>query len=182
MYHDLARELRKNMTDAERRLWSHLRGKQFGGFRFRRQAPIGEFIVDDSLALKTPLGEEVLHWEPPHPSPPPQGGRELAERPPQRGRELAGPPPQAGSELAGAPPQGGRNSEGRRADHRTRVTTGFPEEMPCPKAACLQGRSESVETPRTNTEEPTLSNRSALVLARVAWFSSPLWKRVKVVC
>ena len=46
MYHELARELRKNMTDKERLLWSKLRGKQFGGFRFRKQAPIGLFIVD----------------------------------------------------------------------------------------------------------------------------------------
>jgi very-short-patch-repair endonuclease len=46
MYHELARELRKNMTDTERLLWSKLRGKQFGGFTFRKQAPIGDFIVD----------------------------------------------------------------------------------------------------------------------------------------
>jgi very-short-patch-repair endonuclease len=46
MYHKLARELRKNITDKERLLWSELRGKQFGGFKFRKQAPIGEFIVD----------------------------------------------------------------------------------------------------------------------------------------
>jgi very-short-patch-repair endonuclease len=46
MYHELARELRKNMTDTERLLWSKLRGKQFGGFKFRKQAPIGSFIVD----------------------------------------------------------------------------------------------------------------------------------------
>ena len=46
MYHDLARELRKNMTDAERRLWHHLRHRQIGRDRFRRQAPIGPYIVD----------------------------------------------------------------------------------------------------------------------------------------
>jgi very-short-patch-repair endonuclease len=46
MYRKLARELRKNMTDKERLLWSKLRGKQFGGFKFRKQAPIGDFIVD----------------------------------------------------------------------------------------------------------------------------------------
>jgi very-short-patch-repair endonuclease len=46
MYHDLARELRKDMTDAERRLWSHLRHRQIGHSRFRRQAPIGPYIVD----------------------------------------------------------------------------------------------------------------------------------------
>jgi very-short-patch-repair endonuclease len=46
MYHELARELRKKMTDIERLLWSKLRGKQFSGFKFRKQAPIGRFIVD----------------------------------------------------------------------------------------------------------------------------------------
>ena len=46
VYRELARELRKNMTDTERRLWSKLRGNQFGGFKFRKQAPIGRFIVD----------------------------------------------------------------------------------------------------------------------------------------
>jgi very-short-patch-repair endonuclease len=46
MHHDLARELRKNMTDAERRLWGRLRGREFGNFKFRKQSPIGGFIVD----------------------------------------------------------------------------------------------------------------------------------------
>ena len=46
MYHDLARDLRKNMTDAEQRLWYHLRHRQLGQCRFRRQAPIGPYIVD----------------------------------------------------------------------------------------------------------------------------------------
>ncbi len=34
------------MTDAELRLWSRLRGDQLGGYRFRRQAPMGAYIVD----------------------------------------------------------------------------------------------------------------------------------------
>ena len=38
--------MRKNPTDAERRLWSYLRGRQGNGFKFRRQHPIGPFIVD----------------------------------------------------------------------------------------------------------------------------------------
>ena len=46
MYHDLARELRKNMTDVERRLWGRVRGKQFGGFKFRKQSLIGRFVGD----------------------------------------------------------------------------------------------------------------------------------------
>jgi very-short-patch-repair endonuclease len=41
-----ARTLRKNATDAERRLWRHLRDKQLDGFRFRRQVPIGRYVAD----------------------------------------------------------------------------------------------------------------------------------------
>ena len=41
-----ARELRKNMTDAERALWKHLRLRQFCGHKFRRQQPMGRYIVD----------------------------------------------------------------------------------------------------------------------------------------
>jgi very-short-patch-repair endonuclease len=44
--HQLARILRKNMTDAERVLWQSLRKRQLGGFKFRRQKPIGHYIVD----------------------------------------------------------------------------------------------------------------------------------------
>ena len=41
-----ARELRRKMTPAERRLWAVLRRRQLAGFRFRRQVPIGPFTVD----------------------------------------------------------------------------------------------------------------------------------------
>ena len=41
-----ARELRKNPTPAERLLWGQLRGRQLGGHKFRRQDPIGPYIVD----------------------------------------------------------------------------------------------------------------------------------------
>jgi len=40
-----ARTLRKGMTDAERKLWSGLRGEQLG-FKFRRQHPLGHYIAD----------------------------------------------------------------------------------------------------------------------------------------
>ena len=43
---EFARSLRKNPTEAERKLWSQLRHKQFGGFRFRRQQPIGPYVAD----------------------------------------------------------------------------------------------------------------------------------------
>jgi very-short-patch-repair endonuclease len=41
-----ATELRQNTTDAERRLWGALRGRRLQGYKFRRQHPIGRFIVD----------------------------------------------------------------------------------------------------------------------------------------
>ena len=41
-----ARNLRKRMTDAEIKLWQALRLKQIIGIRFRRQAPLGKYIVD----------------------------------------------------------------------------------------------------------------------------------------
>ncbi len=41
-----AKILRRNATDAERLLWSRLRGHQLAGFRFRRQRPIGNYVCD----------------------------------------------------------------------------------------------------------------------------------------
>lgn len=41
-----ARRLRIDMTDAERRLWSLLRGRRLGCHKFRRQHPVGPFIAD----------------------------------------------------------------------------------------------------------------------------------------
>jgi very-short-patch-repair endonuclease len=40
-----ARALRRDMTDAERKLWSGLRGEQLG-VKFRRQHPLGNYIAD----------------------------------------------------------------------------------------------------------------------------------------
>jgi very-short-patch-repair endonuclease len=42
----LARKLRRAQTDAERLLWSKLRNRGLAGWKFRRQMPIGRFIVD----------------------------------------------------------------------------------------------------------------------------------------
>ena len=42
----IARGLRKRSTDAERRLWRHLRDRQIEGFKFRRQQPVGRYVVD----------------------------------------------------------------------------------------------------------------------------------------
>jgi very-short-patch-repair endonuclease len=41
-----AKSLRSDMTDAELRLWSALRGHRLNGLSFRRQTPIGRFTVD----------------------------------------------------------------------------------------------------------------------------------------
>ncbi len=41
-----ARELRRQQPDAERVLWAHLRSKRMYGLKFRRQQPIGPYIVD----------------------------------------------------------------------------------------------------------------------------------------
>ena len=41
-----ARQLRKNPTEAESFLWSHLRYRQLDPHKFRRQHPIGTYVVD----------------------------------------------------------------------------------------------------------------------------------------
>jgi len=46
MANERARSLRKNATDAEHILWRRLREKKSHGYKFRRQHPIGRYIVD----------------------------------------------------------------------------------------------------------------------------------------
>lgn len=41
-----AKRLRKNMTDAEKLLWRHLRAHHLLGEKFRRQQPVGDYVVD----------------------------------------------------------------------------------------------------------------------------------------
>jgi very-short-patch-repair endonuclease len=41
-----ARELRRKATDAEKYLWSLLRNRQLAGYKFRRQHPLGRFVLD----------------------------------------------------------------------------------------------------------------------------------------
>ncbi|MBI2088980.1 MAG: DUF559 domain-containing protein [Deltaproteobacteria bacterium] len=43
---EYSRRLRKEMTDAEKLLWSKIRGKQLKGFQVYRQKPLGRFVVD----------------------------------------------------------------------------------------------------------------------------------------
>jgi very-short-patch-repair endonuclease len=41
-----AREMRRKPTDAERKLWDLLRDRRLGGFKFRRQVPVGGYVLD----------------------------------------------------------------------------------------------------------------------------------------
>jgi very-short-patch-repair endonuclease len=41
-----AKDLRSRSTDVERILWCHIRAKRLDGLKFRRQHPIGKYIVD----------------------------------------------------------------------------------------------------------------------------------------
>lgn len=41
-----SRKLRSTLTDAEQLLWRHLRQKQMAGIKFRRQHPVGPYVID----------------------------------------------------------------------------------------------------------------------------------------
>ena len=41
-----ARSLRLHQTDAEQKLWRHLRNRAVNGLKFRRQVPLGPYVVD----------------------------------------------------------------------------------------------------------------------------------------
>ena len=61
-----ARELRRELTPAERKLWSYLRGGQLDGWQWRKQHAVGIYIVDFCCA-KAKLVIEVdgdTHAEP----------------------------------------------------------------------------------------------------------------------
>jgi very-short-patch-repair endonuclease len=41
-----AKALRRSLTEQEKKLWGALRDRRLGGFKFRKQQPIGPFIAD----------------------------------------------------------------------------------------------------------------------------------------
>ena len=43
---EMLKSLRQDSTDAENRMWYLLRNRRLGGFKFRRQYPIGPYIAD----------------------------------------------------------------------------------------------------------------------------------------
>ena len=58
------RNLRREMTDAEKLLWRHLRMEQIGCYKFRRQHPLGNYIADfvcmeASLVLEVDGGQHA---------------------------------------------------------------------------------------------------------------------------
>jgi very-short-patch-repair endonuclease len=57
-YQERARELRRNMTDAEKHLWYSLRAHRMDGHKFRRQHALGQYIVD-FVCLRSRLIIEV---------------------------------------------------------------------------------------------------------------------------
>ena len=64
MTRDNAKALRSNMTDAERRLWYLLRAHRFRGYKFKRQLPVGPYIVDficlaERLIIEVDGGQHV---------------------------------------------------------------------------------------------------------------------------
>src|SRR5512143_2513001 len=69
-----SRALRRRPTDAEKALWRELRGRRLMGARFRRQQPIGPFIVDYYCASAR-LVVEI------------DGGGHALEKNPERDRE-----------------------------------------------------------------------------------------------
>ncbi len=44
--HNQSERTEKQWTDAEILLWRHLRLRQFAGYKFRRQRPVGPYIID----------------------------------------------------------------------------------------------------------------------------------------
>ena len=62
----VARRLRKHSTDTEGHLWRHLRDKQIEGFKFRRQQPVGTYVVDfvnleKKVIIELDGGQHALH-------------------------------------------------------------------------------------------------------------------------
>jgi very-short-patch-repair endonuclease len=61
----MAMRLRENSTEAEKMIWKHLRGRQLKGLKFRRQQPLGSYIVDficfeKNIIIEIDGGQHVL--------------------------------------------------------------------------------------------------------------------------
>ncbi len=62
------REMRHESTDAEAKFWRAVRGRRFGGYKFKRQYPVGYYIVDfvcleQRLIVELDGGQHALNRE-----------------------------------------------------------------------------------------------------------------------
>ena len=57
LFRDRARALRRTQNEYEAIVWTALRGRQFRQFKFRRQHPIGDYIVDFYCAIASLIVE-----------------------------------------------------------------------------------------------------------------------------
>ena len=63
---DRARQLRQTATVSEQRLWNWFRNRSFAGCKFRRQVPIGHYVIDFyCAALKLAVEVDGHHHEDP---------------------------------------------------------------------------------------------------------------------
>jgi very-short-patch-repair endonuclease len=65
---DVSKKLRRQSTEAEKRLWSRLRAKQMEAFKFRRQQQIGNYIADfvcfeKGLIIELDGGQHAIDME-----------------------------------------------------------------------------------------------------------------------
>ena len=65
---DNAKSLRRNLTDAEQKLWYYLRAHRFIGRKFKRQKPIGHYVVDfvcleEKLVIELDGGQHAENLE-----------------------------------------------------------------------------------------------------------------------
>jgi very-short-patch-repair endonuclease len=65
---DNAKVLRRSQTDVEQKLWYHLRAHRFMGKKFKRQKPIGQYVVDfvcleDKLIIELDGGQHTENVE-----------------------------------------------------------------------------------------------------------------------
>ena len=58
---ETARQLRIDSTPAEKRLWEQLRNRQLANQKFRRQVPVGPYVVD-FICLEKKLIVEIDGW------------------------------------------------------------------------------------------------------------------------
>jgi very-short-patch-repair endonuclease len=68
MHIQLAKNLRKRSTDAEKLLWKYLRAKRLLGLKFKRQQPMGMYIIDfvcfeKKLVIELDGGQHAINLE-----------------------------------------------------------------------------------------------------------------------